>query len=75
MNAGGLGCLGQVVTLVFMPINLALFIAPVLVVVSLQLPQYLGYLGGFLAGGALSLIAAFVPVRLSERVVQRLDES
>ncbi len=75
MNAGGLGCLGQIVTLVFMPIGLALFIGPVLLVVALQLPQLYGYAGGLVLGGIVSLICAFLPLRLSERTVQRLDES
>jgi ABC-2 type transport system permease protein len=75
MNAGGLGCLGQVVTAVFLPIGLGLFMAPLILATLFQLPQYYGYLGGVILGVGGNLIFAILPLRLVESRVQRLDEA
>lgn len=75
MNAGGLGCLGQVVTMLFLPIGLGLFLAPVLTATAFQLPHYYGYLAGIVLGVIGNLLCAFVPLRLVERTVQRMDET
>ncbi len=75
MNAGGLGCLGQVVTVAMLPVGLSLFLFPLLVAPVLQLPQSYGYLAGLLLGIGGNLIGTLVPLRLVERIVQRLDEA
>ncbi len=75
MNAGGLGCLGQVVTVLFLPISLGLFLAPLLVAPALRFPQVYGYLAGFVLGAGGNLVCAFVPLRLAEGRVQRMDEA
>ncbi len=75
MNAGGLGCLGQVVTLLLLPLSLGFCIGPLFVAPALHLPQAYGYLAGGLLGAGLNLVCAIVPLRVVERTVRRLDES
>jgi hypothetical protein len=75
MNAGGLGCLGQVVTIVFLPISVALFLGPLLAAPALGIPTGYGYLAGFLLGAVGNCLCAYLPLRLVEKTVQRLDES
>ncbi len=75
MNAGGLGCLGQIVTMLFLPVSLGLFIGPVFLAMALRLPTYYGYVVGSLLGLGGNIICAILPVRLMEGKVQRLDES
>ena len=75
MNAGALGCIGQVVTTLTVPFGLALFIAPVLLAPVLNLPLLYGYGAGALLGLGGNLVCALLPLRLIEARVQRLDES
>ncbi len=75
MNAGSLGCLGQVVTMAFLPISLSLFVVPLFVASALQLPSEYGYGAGLLFGVGGNLLCTFLPLRLMEQRVQRLDEA
>lgn len=74
MNAGSIGCLGQIVTMLILPISMGLFIAPLGVVTALQVPQVYGYLAGMLLGAGISLLCATLPLKLVERKVQHLGE-
>jgi ABC-2 type transport system permease protein len=75
MNAGGLGCLGQIITMLYLPISIGLFIGPVFLALAFHLPIYYGYLIGAFVGVSVNLICAVLPVRVMERAVGRLDES
>ena len=75
MNAGGLGCLGQIVTMIVLPITLSLFVAPLFLASALHFPQYSGYLAGLLLGVGGSLACTLLPLRLVESTVKRMDES
>lgn len=74
MNAGNMGCLGMLLTSLFVPINLGLFIGPIFVAALLRLPAGLAYLGGGALGSGLSLLCALLPLRLMEAKVNRLGE-
>jgi ABC-2 type transport system permease protein len=74
INAGSMGCLGQLVTMLFLPISFFLFIAPLGLVSFLNLPLVYGYLIGLLIGGSVSLGCAIVPPWLVRKRVERLSE-
>ncbi len=75
MNAGGLGCLGQVATMLFLPVSVGLFLGPLFLASALQLPLSYGYLAGFVLGFAGNALSAFVPLKLVEKTVQKMDEA
>jgi len=74
MNAGSLGCLGQIVTMLILPLALGLFILPIGIVHALDVPQIYGYLAGILLGTSLSLLGAWLPPRLVAGKVAHLAE-
>ena len=74
INAGGMGCLGQIITMLFLPVSFFLFIAPLGLVSFLNLPLAYGYLLGLLVGGSVSLGCAIVPPWLMRKRVERLGE-
>jgi ABC-2 type transport system permease protein len=75
MNAGNMGCLGQVVAMVFLPLTFGLFIGPLLLVSVLHWPVIYGYLMGGIAGVAVNLVAAILPPSLARKKVAGLGES
>jgi ABC-2 type transport system permease protein len=75
MNAGSMGCLGQVVAMAFLPLTFGLFIGPLFLVSVLQWPVIYGYLMGGIAGVAVNLVAAFLPPFLVRKTVDGLGES
>ena len=75
VNAGGLGCLGQLVTIVLLGVNLALFMGPLLLATAFHLPSVHGYLAGRVLGGGATLTCALLPLRLIEHRVEHLDEA
>src|SRR6185369_11117428 len=54
MNAGGLGCLGMILTALFVPIGFGLFILPLWIVSLFQMPEIYGYLAGLVLGASVS---------------------
>jgi len=74
MNAGSLGCLGQFLTMLFLPLGFGSFIAPVILFPLLGLPPGLGYLVGLVLGSALTLTAAILPLLLARPKLERLGE-
>ena len=74
MNAGVIGCLGQLVTVLFLPIAFGFFIGPLLLVTILNWPQIYGYLAGAIAGIAISAACALLPPWLVQKRVERLNE-
>ena len=75
MNAGGIGCLGQALTGLFLPIAFGFFIGPLLLVAVFNWPQVYGYLAGAIAGSALSATCALLPPWLVQKRVERLNEN
>jgi ABC-2 type transport system permease protein len=74
INAGGMGCLGQIITMLFLPVSFFLFIAPLGLVGFLDLPLVYGYLLGLLVGGSVSLACVLGPLWLVRKRVERLGE-
>ena len=74
MNAGSLGCLGQFVTMLILPVSMGLFIAPLGLVIAFQVPQVYGYLAGMVLGVGVNLLCAILPLKLVEKKVQHLGE-
>lgn len=74
MNAGWMGCLGQIVTIVYLPVSFGLFILPLGVVSLFGQPAALGYGAGLVAGGAVAIACAFLPPWLVRRRVAELGE-
>ncbi len=74
MNAGGMGCLGQVLTMLYLPISFGLFIAPLGLAGFFRFPIAYGYLLGLLLGSGVALSCTFLPLWLVRKKVERLDE-
>jgi hypothetical protein len=74
MNAGNLGCLGMILTALYVPINLGLFLGPLFLAAMLGVPGEFAYLAGIALGGGLGLLCAIVPPRLVEGRVNQLGE-
>ncbi|MGD0752319.1 MAG: hypothetical protein ABSA23_13045 [Anaerolineales bacterium] len=75
MNAGVIGCLGQALTALFLPIAFGFFIGPLLLMTIMNWPQVYGYLAGAVAGVAVSATAALLPPWLARKRVDRLNEN
>lgn len=74
MNAGAIGCLGQALAGLFLPIAFGFFVGPLLLVGIFNWPQVYGYLAGALAGVAVSATGALLPPWLVQKRVERLNE-
>ena len=74
MNAGNMGCVGMVLTAIYVPINLGVFIAPLFLTALFKLPAGFGYLAGGVLGSGMSLLCTILPPRLLEAKVSRLGE-
>jgi len=75
MNAGAIGCLGQALTGLFLPIAFGSFIGPLLLVALFHWPQIYGTLAGAVAGIAVSATCALLPPWLVRKRVERLNEN
>ena len=75
MNAGAIGCLGQALTALFLPIAFGFFIGPLLLSAVFSWPQIYGYMAGAVAGIAVSATCALLPPWLVRKRVERLDEN
>ena len=75
MNAGVMGCFGQIVTVLYLPLSFGLFIAPLGLAGFLEYPIALGYLFGLVFGSGVALLAAIVPLVLVQKRVERLGEA
>jgi ABC-2 type transport system permease protein len=74
MNAGSMGCLGQIVTMLYLPVAFGLFIFPLGLAGLLGLPVVYGYLAGLLFGMTVTAFSAYIPLWLVRRKVERLGE-
>lgn len=74
MQKGAAGCLGALVSFVYLPFSMALFFLPPLITEVLRLPLLTGEAAGLVLGGGFSLVCAIVPVWLLRKRVDRLGE-
>ena len=74
MNAGKMGCLGMILTGLYLPLNLGIFLGPLFLAALFSLPDGYGYLAGGVLGCGMSLLCAILPPRLLEARVNRLGE-
>jgi ABC-2 type transport system permease protein len=74
MQRGTAGCLGSLVTLLYLPVSLVLFFGPPLAFSLLEWPLWIGQLGGLLIGGIFSVACAIVPLYSVRARVLRLGE-
>jgi ABC-2 type transport system permease protein len=74
MGAGGLGCLGQFLTMLFLPVAFSLFVGPLILVSVFNWSLTFGYLIGLISGGVVSGLCTFLPPWLVQRKVIRLAE-
>ena len=74
MNAGSMGCLGQVATMLYLPVAFAAFVLPLGLVGFWGLPLAYGYMAGLLFGVGITAFSAYIPLWLVRRKVDRLGE-
>jgi ABC-2 type transport system permease protein len=74
MQRGVAGCLGGLVSVIYLPISLLLFFGPPIAVTLFDVPVIAGQIAGLLLGGAFSLACAIIPLVLVHRRVARLGE-
>jgi len=75
MSGGTMGCLGQIVAMLYVPVAFGLFIGPVAVATWLGLPPVGGQVVGLFLGTAATLGSAYLPLRLVRDRVAHLDEA
>jgi ABC-2 type transport system permease protein len=74
MNSGSMGCLGSILTVIFVPLAFGLFIGPLWIVAAFRLPMIYGYLAGFILGAGITLMGAILPLWLARGKIANLDE-
>jgi hypothetical protein len=72
MSGGVMGCLGQIVSMLYLPISFGLFVAPLGFAGYLNIPTNYGYLIGLILGSAVTLAFAVIPLWLIRKRVERL---
>jgi len=75
MSAGSLGCLGQFLTMLSLPLVFGLFIGPLWLVSAFNWPQVYGYLAGVILGVGVTGTCTFLPPWLVRGKVEHLDEA
>jgi len=75
MNSGGMGCLGQILTIIYLPISFGLFVAPLGFAQLLGYHPIAGYLAGLILGSLFAAGFAIVPLWLVRKRVERLGAS
>jgi hypothetical protein len=74
MNSGGAGCLGQIITMLYLPVAFALFIVPLGMASFFGFPILYGYVLGILLGFGLTAACAFVPLWMVRKRAEQLGE-
>jgi hypothetical protein len=74
MNAGGMGCMGQIITMLYMLIAFGSFIIPIGLTGFFNVPIMYGYLIGLILGSGITAACAFIPLWLVRQKVERLNE-
>lgn len=75
MNAGNMGCLGQVVTIIYLPLTFGLFIGPLWLASFFHWPLLYGYLAGGVVGVAVGAAVTVLPLWLVQKKVEHLGEN
>jgi hypothetical protein len=75
MQKGTSGCLGSLVTFLYLPFSLGLFFGPSILAAYLHWPDWTGRLAGLLLGGIFSLVCTVIPPLLARPRVLRLSEA
>ncbi len=75
MQKGGSGCLGALAAMIYLPVSLALFFFPPLIIQFFEMPVWIGNVLGLFVGGAFSLTCAILPLWLVRYAVKRLGEN
>jgi ABC-2 type transport system permease protein len=70
-----IGCMGQLIGILFLLVYFMLFVAPGILAEMLHLPPVAGQLGGILLCGVASALAAIIPITLTHGRVALLDEN
>jgi ABC-2 type transport system permease protein len=68
------GCLGMLISILFLPICFGFFIGPAILAQLLHFPAAAGRLAGLLLGGAICALAVVIPLALVEKRVSSLSE-
>ena len=74
MNSGSLGCLGQIMTMLYLPISFGLFIIPLGLANFFGFPILYGYLFGLLVGVGMTALCTYVPLWMVRKKVEQLGE-
>jgi hypothetical protein len=72
MNSGMMGCFGQILTIIYLPLSFGLFVAPLGLAQFLKFPLAYGYLAGLILGSIFAAGSAFVPLWLVRKRVEQL---
>ena len=75
MIRGRMGLLSALVSLIYLPISLALFLGPGFLTAFLALPAWVGVAAGLVLGGSISLACALAPPRWVRQRVPGLGET
>jgi hypothetical protein len=74
ISSGRMGCLGSILTGLFLPVGFGLFIAPLWVAAIFQLPLAFGYLVGLVFGVGVTGLCAWLPLNMAQSRIDRLGE-
>jgi hypothetical protein len=74
MSAGGLGCLGQFLTMLYLPLGVGVYLGPLWLVTAFGLPVFVGQLIGLGVGTLVTGACAILPLLLVQKRVERLGE-
>ena len=74
MNAGSMGCLGQIATMLYLPVAFGAFILPLGLAGFFGFPIVYGYLAGLMFGVGVTAFSAYIPLWLVRRKVEQLGE-
>ncbi len=75
MNAGTMGCVGQVITMIFVPLSFGIFIGPVALFLFFHWPLVYAYLVGGIVGVLVNAVATILPPYLAMKKVEHLGEN
>jgi hypothetical protein len=75
MNAGTMGCVGQVITMIFVPLSFGIFIGPVALFLFFHWPLVYAYLVGGIVGVLVNAVATLLPPYLAMKKVEHLGEN
>jgi len=75
MNAGTMGCVGQVITMIFVPLSFGIFIGPIALFLFFHWPLVYAYLVGGIVGVLVNVVATFLPPYLALKKVEHLGEN